>query len=124
MNSPSTGRLLARIVAPSASSNASRARRKMLDARQGAEHQRSAKRGNGAAPVALDPVAGNPQAQQYQHAAEQRPARGHPSLQHPQHGRAHRRSAEEHADPRVAEQLADGQTAPCAGGYLDMYVGC
>jgi len=41
--------------------------------------------------------------------AKERPSRGQPRLQDPEDCRGHRRVAEEHTDPRMAEQVTDGQ---------------
>ena len=64
---------------------------------------------DGAAPVAIHPIAEQTDAKQNQHAAEQRPLRGHPSLQHPGDGHAHRGYAEQHTNPRIAHNLAQRQ---------------
>ena len=79
------------------------------DSRQRSQDQGGPSRRHRAAPIAVHPVAEHAEARPNQHAAEQRPFRRHPSLQHPGEGHAHRGDAQQHADPRMAEQFSDGQ---------------
>ncbi len=80
------------------------------DARQSAQHQRSARGGQSTSPIAVVPVAEYAKTQHRQHAAQQRPRRREPGLQHPADGSAHDAGAQPHSPEGMPKNhLAEGE---------------
>jgi hypothetical protein len=77
------------------------------NSRQSAKNECASGGGNRAAPVAVHPIAGDAEFHRYQCSAQESPTRGHPRLQHPKNCGTHCRIAQQDADPRMAENLAE-----------------
>jgi len=82
-----------------------------LETGQCPQNQGGGKGDNGAAPVAVHPVAEYSEMDQNEDCAEQSPARREPSLKHPKKGGDHGRSGQENADPGIAEKIANRENA-------------
>ena len=79
------------------------------------EDKRSSNRSHRAAPITVHPVGSHAQPERGEDSREKGPPCGHPRLQHPDKSRGHRRGAEQHANPRIAEQLAERQRKSLCG---------
>ena len=77
--------------------------RRVLHPCQGTEHQRSAGRGNRAAPIAVVPVAKRTETNRDEKPSRKGPLWSDPLLQHPTEGGAHRGHAEPDSYDRFAE---------------------
>src|SRR4029077_3571102 len=79
----------------------------LQESRKRAEHKRTANCRDGAAPIAVHPIACESQFQRDECAAEERRTRGHPCAEHPVNRGAHCGGGEQHANPRRTEHLAE-----------------